>query len=140
MGWLVPLPVVLPLLIAVVLVAGTSMIRRAAADVLAITTALIVTGCCSSLLWHARSQLIVYWFGNWKPRASAAIGIGFAIDQFGAGMATLCAALVTAALVYSWRYFEAVRTLYHAVMLIFLGAMTGFCFSGDLFNLFVFLN
>ncbi|HEU4397776.1 MAG TPA: complex I subunit 5 family protein, partial [Actinomycetota bacterium] len=38
----------------------------------------------------------------------------------------------------SWRIFEAVSPLYHALMLVFLAAIVGFCLSGDLFNMFVF--
>jgi multicomponent Na+:H+ antiporter subunit D len=46
--------------------------------------------------------------------------------------------LATAALTFSWRIFEAVRTLHHGLMLVFLAGMVGFCLSGDLFNMFVF--
>ena len=48
--------------------------------------------------------------------------------------------LVLAAFIFSLRYFDSVGTLFHVLMLGFLGAMSGFCFSGDLFNLFVFFE
>jgi multicomponent Na+:H+ antiporter subunit D len=38
---------------------------------------------------------------------------------------------------FSWRYFQRVATYYHALMLIFLAGMTGFCLTGDIFDLFV---
>ena len=38
---------------------------------------------------------------------------------------------------FSWRYFERVATYYHALMLIFLAGMTGFCLTGDIFDMFV---
>ena len=38
---------------------------------------------------------------------------------------------------FSWRYFERVAIYYHALMLIFLAGMTGFCLTGDIFDLFV---
>jgi multicomponent Na+:H+ antiporter subunit D len=44
---------------------------------------------------------------------------------------------VTAAMTFSWRYFRRVATYYHALMLIFLAGMTGFCLTGDIFDLFV---
>lgn len=47
---------------------------------------------------------------------------------------------MTAALVFSWRYLEVASSLFHALMLIFLGAMVGFCLTGDLFNSFVFFE
>src|SRR5205085_8277407 len=62
------------------------------------------------------------------------------IDPIGAGLGTLAAILVLAALIYSWRYFEAVDGLFHALMLVFLAAMLGFCLTGDLFNLAVFFE
>ena len=69
-----------------------------------------------------------------------AIGISFSVDPIGAGMATFSAILVTAAIVYSWRYFDAADGLFHALMLLFMAAMVGFCLTGDLFNLLVFFE
>lgn len=140
MKWLLPLPVVLPLLVAAGLVAAAPICRRRIADSTAILTAVAVlaTGCL--LVHFSASGTIVYWFGDWGPRGTAAIGISFVIDPIGAGMAAFCSCLMTAALVYSWQYFDAVRTYFHALMLIFLSAMNGFCLTGDLFNMFVFFE
>ena len=65
------------------------------------------------------------------------VAICFMIDPIGAGLAALVALLVLAALSFSWSYFKDVRSLYHALMLVFLAAMCGLCLTGDLFNLFV---
>jgi multicomponent Na+:H+ antiporter subunit D len=65
------------------------------------------------------------------------IGIDYAVGPLGAGMASLAGLLVTAALVYCWRYFDGARGHYHALILIFLAASVDFCLTGDLFNLFV---
>jgi len=140
MTWLVPLPVALPLLVAALLVGLAPICRRCVADSLGILTALVVAFACAGLLFKSAPGTLVYWFGSWAPRGQAAIGISFVIDPLGAGLATLCAALMTCALMFSWRYFEAVRTYFHTLMLIFLAAMTGFCLTGDLFNLFVFFE
>jgi multicomponent Na+:H+ antiporter subunit D len=48
--------------------------------------------------------------------------------------------LVTAALVYSLRYFDAVEGLFHGLMLLFMAGMVGFCLTGDLFNIVVFFE
>ena len=40
-------------------------------------------------------------------------------------------------MIFSWRYFDEVGTYYHALMLAFLAGMTGFCLTGDIFDLFV---
>ena len=64
--------------------------------------------------------------------------MAFAVDPVGAAVAGLAGVLATAALTFSWRIFEAVRTLHHGLMLVFLAGIVGFCLSGDLFNMFVF--
>src|ERR1700755_2179300 len=69
-----------------------------------------------------------------------AIGISLSIDPFGAGLAAFAAALGAAALIYSWRYFDAVKGLFHGLMMMFMAAMVGFCLTGDLFNLVVFFE
>ncbi|HWI59180.1 MAG TPA: proton-conducting transporter membrane subunit [Bacillota bacterium] len=140
MTWLVPLPVALPLLVAAVLVALAPICRRWVADSVAILTAAAVAAIGVLLLVRSTEGTIVYWFGDWSPRGHAAIGISFVIDPIGAGMAVLCAVLMTLALIFSWHYFEAVRTYFHVLMLIFLAAMAGFSLTGDLFNLFVFFE
>ena len=79
----------------------------------------------------------VYWFAGFRPSHGVAIGIDFAAGPLSAGLACLAAVLVTAAMTFSWRYFERVGTYYHALMLTFLAGMTGFCLTGDIFDLFV---
>jgi NADH:ubiquinone oxidoreductase subunit 5 (subunit L)/multisubunit Na+/H+ antiporter MnhA subunit len=65
------------------------------------------------------------------------IGIDFEASSLSAGLACLAAVLVTAAMTFSWRYFERVATYYHTLMLTFLAGMVGFCLTGDIFDLFV---
>src|SRR5689334_25351509 len=55
-------------------------------------------------------------------------------------MAAFSAVRTVAALLFSWRFLEVVDYLFHAVLLVFLTAMVGFCLSGDLFNMFVFFE
>ncbi len=55
-------------------------------------------------------------------------------------MAAFAGLLVTAALTYSLRYFDAVEGLFHGLMLLFMAGMVGFCLTGDLFNLVVFFE
>jgi multicomponent Na+:H+ antiporter subunit D len=136
-GTLAPLPFAVPVIAAALLAGASGLVRRRGADVAATLTALAVTVLCALLLAHVWHGDEIYWFSGWRPRAGVAIGISFAIDPLGAGTATLAALLVTSALVYSWRYFEALAPLYHALMLMFLAGMAAFCLSGDLFNMFV---
>ena len=134
-----PLPVVIPLLLAALLAASGSLLPRRALDLLAIVTSAGVCGMCLWLVRASQSGPIVYWFGGWKPEPAGhfPVGICFMIDPVGAGLAALVSLLMLAAFVFSWAYFESIKSLYHALMLVFLGAMCGLCLTGDLFNLFV---
>jgi multicomponent Na+:H+ antiporter subunit D len=111
---------------------------RRAADAATLATAAVVTLLCLALLVRSLDEPVVYWFGGWTPRDGIALGVAFAVDPVGAALATLAGVLATAALTFSWRIFEAVRTLHHGLMLVFLAGIVGFCLSGDLFNMFVF--
>ncbi len=137
----IPLTVALPFLIAAILLGLATFCRqRWLFDLLAVLTSASVAALCLLLLRASQHDILVYWFGGWRPRGDVALGICFAVDSAGAIMASLTAVLVTLSLVFSWHYFEAVGTLFHSLMLIFLGAMVGFSLTGDLFNMFVFFE
>jgi multicomponent Na+:H+ antiporter subunit D len=136
---LIPLPVVVPLLGAALLAAANKLLPRWATDAVSLACALAVLAICVLLASHAR-HLMVYWFGGFHVRGGVAVGISFSVDRVGAGMATLAAMMVSAALLYSVRYFDEVGSLFGALMLVFLAAMVGFCLTGDLFDLFVFFE
>jgi len=136
-----PLVVAIPLLAAALLAATDSVSRRWVADSVGVATAAAVTVLCAIVLAHTTAgEPQVYWLGAWEPQHGVAIGISLTADTLGAGMATLVGVLVTATLVFSARYFDAVGHLFHALMLVFLAAMVGFCLSGDLFNMLVFFE
>ena len=140
MAHLSSLPVVIPFLAGPLLVAVGFFSPRWFNDALGAVVAISVTTICVLLAVHAFSHPFAYWVGGFKPRGGVAIGISLSIDSFGAGMAAFAALLVSAALVYSLRYFDAVEGLYHGLMLLFMAAMAGFCLTGDLFNLVVFFE
>ena len=135
-----PLSVAIPLLVAAALAATDFARRRAITDAVGIAAAAGVTVLCAILVGHAEHGPVVYWLGGWEPAHGVALGISLSADTLGAGMATLVGLLTTATLVFSARYFEAVSNLFHALMLVFLAAMVGFCLSGDLFNMLVFFE
>jgi multicomponent Na+:H+ antiporter subunit D len=133
-------PVAVPLSMAALLAAVNQHIPRRLADALALLAFLWCVGACLLLLVKSSHGLIVYWMGGWQPRNGAAIGISLTIDPFGAGAAAFASFLVLVALVFSAHYFDSVGTLFHVLMLAFLGAMCGFSLTGDIFNLFVFFE
>ena len=140
MNPLIPLPVAVPLIAAALIIAGKSFLGRRLEDLIGIGVAAFATVACALLFHQAQHGTLVYWFGAWHPRNAVAIGISFVVDPFGAGLATLASLLVLASFVFSWRYFDTVDGLFHTLMLVFLGAIVGFSFTGDLFNLFVFFE
>jgi multicomponent Na+:H+ antiporter subunit D len=136
---LAPLPVVVPLLVAALLAAVGGYLPRRLLDAIALfTTAAIFVICCL-LVRDSAHGTIVYWFGNWRPDSNShfPVGICFAIDPIGAGLAAMVALLSLASFTFSWAYFQQIKSLYHALMLVFVAAMCGLCLTGDLFNLFV---
>ncbi|HEY0795577.1 MAG TPA: complex I subunit 5 family protein [Acidisarcina sp.] len=134
------LPIVLPLLTATVLAVLRKHLPRPVIDAIGIGASLLNLVVCSLLLYEANTQTVVYWFGNWYPRGSIVLGITFVIDPVSAGLACLAATLTTLALLFSWRFVDAGSNHFQPLMLVFLAGMTGFCLTGDLFNLFVFFE
>ncbi len=139
MNQLLPLTTVLPLLVAAVISALGWLLRprRRVLDGIAIGTCVAVAALLAVILSEVAHRDLVYWFGGFRPRHGVAIGIDFEVGPLSAGIALLAAVLVTAAMVFSWRYFEEVSTYYHALMLTFLAGMVGFCLAGDIFDMFV---
>jgi multicomponent Na+:H+ antiporter subunit D len=136
---LLALAVAVPLLTAAAVSAARPLLgnQRAVLDAIAIGAAASVAVMLVIIMARTAGGDEVYWFGGFRPARGVAIGIDFEAGSLSAGLASLAAVLVTAAMTFSWRYFRRVATYYHALMLIFLAGMTGFCLTGDIFDLFV---
>ncbi|MGN6681485.1 MAG: complex I subunit 5 family protein [Streptosporangiaceae bacterium] len=139
MDQLLPLPVALPLLAAAGLAALNPVFKRhrRALDAVAIGVSATVTVILGVLMIRTAHGYSVYWFAGFHPSHHVVIGIDFAADSVSVGLACLAALLVTASMVFSWRYFAQVSTYFQALMLTFLAGMAGFCLTGDIFDLFV---
>jgi multicomponent Na+:H+ antiporter subunit D len=135
-----PFTVIVPLIAAGLLTGLGTRVNRAISEVVALGVATAVVVLCVILLVRVTSGTGVYWFGGWEPRAGLTIGVSFTVDAFGAGLATLCAVLLVAALVLMWRYRDTDPPHFQTLMLLFGTGMVGFCLSGDLFNMFVFFE
>jgi multicomponent Na+:H+ antiporter subunit D len=133
----VPVSVALPLAAGALMVGFSRLLPRWARDLIAIAVALVTTTLTLILVAASAGRPMIYWFSGWRPSAGMVIGIDYAVGPLGAGMASLAGVLASAALVYSWRYFDSARGRHHALILIFLAASVDFCLTGDLFNLFV---
>ncbi|HEV2397584.1 MAG TPA: proton-conducting transporter membrane subunit [Candidatus Sulfotelmatobacter sp.] len=141
MTTLIPLPVAVPLIVAAFIAFVGQWAGRRFCDTLSILTAGAMLWVTAVILRGVWLHPVTYWFGNWWPRANdVVLGICFRIDAIGAVIAVLVTLLTTAGLVYSWRIFEETENHFQPLMLIFMAAMCGFSYTGDLFNLFVFFE
>jgi len=139
-SWAPPLLVAIPLLTAAVVAGGDHLLPRRVQDALAILAAAAV--CCLgiALMVASEHREVVHWFGGWRPRGGVPLGIDFAVDPLSAGLAALVGGVVLVGLVYSWAYLSEAGRLFDTLMLVCCGAMCGFALSGDLFNMFVWLE
>ena len=137
---LAPIAVALAIVMACVLLVAGRKLSRMAVDVIAIATALALTGLLGYLLATSAGGRIVTWAAGWSPHHGYSVGIAFVVDPLGAGIALLACCLMAIAFLYSVRYLDAVEAHYHCLMLLFLAGMIGFSLTGDLFDLFVFFE
>jgi multicomponent Na+:H+ antiporter subunit D len=141
MDIITPLPVVVPLIMAALLVALEKVKGpHRLLDLFSMATALSVLALDILLFHRSLGSTIVYWFGGWLPIGRFPVGIAFVIDPAGAGLAAMTAFLTVMGLFFSWHYFKAIGTYYHSLMLLFLASMEGFTLTGDLFNMFVYFE
>lgn len=138
---LLPVTVLLPLGLAALLLALAHWLPPRSADAVAVAASLGLSALCAWLAVQSMRGPIMHWFGGWTPHVSGrpdvVLGIGFAADPASAAVAAFCALLFAAAFVFAWGYFDKIHAHFHVLMLLFLAAMIGFCFTRDLFNLFV---
>jgi multicomponent Na+:H+ antiporter subunit D len=140
MTWIPPLLVAIPLLSAAVTAGLDHVTPRPIQDAFVIGASTATTALAFVLLWRAESHEVVEWFGGWRPHHGVALGIDFAVGPLAAGMCAVIGLVVTLALLYSLTFLREAARLFDALMLVALGAMCGFAMSGDLFNLFIWLE
>ncbi len=134
---LIVLPVVVPFFAAALLALTGRWIPRRLVDLFSLSTCVVCVFVLARLMHQSMERPLVYWFGGWKPEGAMAIGISFVVEPLGAGLAAFVSFLAMGAFLFAWEYFKEVKALFHTLMLVFIGAMNGFCLTGDLFNLFV---
>lgn len=134
------LTVALPLLGAALLAAAGSHLGRQVVNATAMTTVGATTVLQFLQLMRSWPHDLDVWFGGWTPQHHFAVGILFSVDPIDASLACVVGVLMVGAMWFSWWGMRDVSHLYYALMLSFLGGMSGFCVSGDIFNIFVFFE
>lgn len=140
MTWLPPLVVAVPLVAAAAVVAGDHMLPSWIKDVVGVVAASAVCALGVVLMLASERSEVIHWFGGWKPDGGLAIGIDFAVGPLAAGMVVLTGAVAALTLIYARIYLEAAARLVDALMLIVCAGICGFVMTGDLFNMFVWLE
>jgi multicomponent Na+:H+ antiporter subunit D len=140
MSWIPPLLVAIPLLAAAATAGLDHVTPQPVQDALVIGASAATTTLAFVLLWHAEDHEVVHWFGGWQPKHGVALGVDFAVGPLAAGMCVVIGIVVTLSLLYALTFLREAARLFDALMLAALGAMCGFAMSGDLFNLFVWLE
>ena len=116
---------------------------------LADTLATVATACllCLSVLLliglRQAGKPEVYWFGNWSMTANGTIfGINLVLDGLSALMIMLVAVVSFAATLFSTRYMDqyTARGKYYGLFMLMITGMNGCILTGDMFNLYVFLE
>ena len=140
MSWLPPLIVAVPLIAAAIVAGGDHVMPSKAQDAIGVSALAAVCGLGIVLMLASQTHEVLQWFGGWRPRGGVAIGIDFAVDPLAAGMVALAGGVGLLTLGYARIYLEQAARLIDALFLIMCGAVCGFVMSGDLFNLFVWLE
>jgi multicomponent Na+:H+ antiporter subunit D len=139
MSTLAPLAVLVPMLGGGLLALTAPAEHRRVAAVAALATTAGALVLLAIVLARAGGGRTVLWWGGWAPHGRV-VGIDFAIDGLGAGLAVFVAALALPTLALAGYSIRASAQLFFAICLVFVAAMVGFCLTGDLFNLFVFFE
>jgi multicomponent Na+:H+ antiporter subunit D len=140
MNSLPALVVAVPLLVAALIMGGDHAAPRLLQNAfgLAGSAATCVLGVL--LMFQAERHEVVHWFGGWRPRSGVSLGIDFAVDPLGGALCAFVGLITFAAIAYSIVYMPQTAKLYDALLLVCAAAMCGFAISGDVFNLFVWLE
>ena len=133
-------PQFLPLFVAIPLAAAfliplASRLNRALAE-----TFSVITGAALLLLAIGRlnAPAAMYQMGNWPPP----FGINIVCDSLSTLMLLLIAAISLCVIVYALSYMKSytARPKFYSLLMLMIGGMNGVVLSGDIFNLYVFLE
>lgn len=138
MANLIPLPVIIPLGMAFILAIFHHWIEKAS-DLLANLTMLLLLIISISFVGLPST---VYKAGNWGIVKGTPIGIFMVLDGLSSLILLIINSIGLLALIYSTSYMRRYtdRTRYYILFLLLIGGMNGVVLSGDIFNIYVFLE
>lgn len=133
---MIPLIIAIPLLSAFLI----SLLSHWFKNIGKVLALLSVAGLFSIILYSVKtvSQTFVYPLGGWLPP----VGICFVVDALTVFMLMTVNTIALAAILYSWSYLKQYTDewKYYTLFMLMLAGMNGVIITGDLFNLYVFLE
>ena len=141
MGWsdqLLIAPILLPLLAgAAMLVFGNNVRRNASISILSTAALLVIAVTLALAADSQRAGIVgVYRIGDWPTP----FAIVLVVDRLSALMLVLTSIMAIAALIYSLAHWHRAGPHFHSLLQFLLMGLNGAFLTGDLFNLFVFVE
>ncbi len=135
---LLTLFVAIPLGVAVIIPMVGKKFRKLP-DILGNLATLALAVLALSLIGHGRS---IYWMGGWGVESGVPLGINLVLDGLAVLMLVTVAVVSLMATLFSVRYMELYtsKLRYYSLFLLMVAGMNGVILTGDLFNLYVFLE
>lgn len=138
----IPLFIVIPLGSAFIIYLVGSLLKEKSkwfADILAnlATLSCLVMSVLTVFAVH-RDSALLYFMGSWRPP----IGITLVVDGLSVFMLLIITAIGFLATLYSINYMEKYTAKYkfYALLMLMVGGMNGIAITGDLFNMYVFIE
>lgn len=137
---MIPLFTVIPLAVAFVIWTMGGRIRRFPVFIANLACLSLVGVCvfCLINLWGTNFSPIVYFVGGWKPP----IGISMVLDGLSVLVLLVVNIVALTAIVFSISYMTQYTdpSKYYALFMLMLAGMNGVVITGDMFNMFVFVE
>ncbi|MFH0817907.1 MAG: proton-conducting transporter membrane subunit [Candidatus Micrarchaeota archaeon] len=128
-------------LLAAFLVPVVSRVHKPARWPFAFLMSIISLLATASLYFTAQSGYTPYWLGNWAPVIGTMMGIGLVLDPLSWFFGMMIGLFGALCILYSKEsQADAHATRYYALIFLACAGSLGVVFTGDLFNLFVFLE
>ena len=134
---IIPLFVAIPMGVAFFLpLVGRN--RPRLCDVLANATCLVLLAMAISVIGKSG----IYWIGGWVPRLGIPMGINLVLDNLSVLMLVTINLISLMATIYSVQYMDrfTAKSRFYGLFLLMVTGMNGLVLTGDLFNLYVFLE
>ncbi len=141
MNHLIPILVMTPLASAFVIMILSRFFRQFPRYFTALIMLVLLIISYYSLI-HIDAGLSVYKVGGWEPVNKIPVGIYMVLDGFSAVMLCIISTIGFLSAVYSFSYVNRYTggNYYYALFCLMVAGMNGVVLSGDLFNIFVFLE